>query len=103
MALPPRDHHISLEAAAALTRRYRDVAGKAAQKAGAFHADQVGELLAQPGCVALRIYYGKDESGENTLVLVGVDGNDKDMTGGVLLDFIFPCPPVCTEDSPLNS
>lgn len=103
MPLPPRDHHISLEAAAALTRRYRDAAGKGAQKAGAFHADQVAELLAQPGCVALRAYYGTDEAGERTLVLVGVDANDKELTGGVLLEFIAPCPPFCTEDSPLNS
>jgi len=103
MPLPPRDHRIALEAAALLTRRYRNEAGKAAQKAGAFHADQVRELLAQPGCVALRIYYGRDEAGAPTLVLVGMDANDKELTGGVLLDVIFPCPPFCEDASPLNS
>ncbi|HEV8599355.1 MAG TPA: hypothetical protein VGQ69_08360 [Gemmatimonadales bacterium] len=103
MPLPPRDHRIPLAAAAALTRRYRDGIGKGAQKACAFHADQVRELLAQPGCVALRIYYGKQEDGEESLVLVGLDADDQEITGGVLLDFGYPCPPFCTDDSPLNS
>jgi hypothetical protein len=103
MPLPPRDHRISLEAAAELTRRYRDEAGKGATKAGAFHADQVRELLAQPGCVACRIYYGRQKDAAPALVLVGLDANDKELTGGVLLEFGFPCPPFCEDGSPLNS
>jgi hypothetical protein len=103
MSLPARDHRISLAAAVALTKRYRDNAGKGAQKAGAFHADQVRELLAQPGCVALRIYYGKQDNGEEVLVLVGLDANDKELTGGVLLEVGFPCPPFCDDRSSLNS
>jgi len=103
MALPPRDHRVSLADAAALTKRHREGLPPGAVKAGAFHADQVRELLAQPGCVALRIYYGKSGKGENAIVLVGLDANDKELTGGTLLDTIFPCPPFCTDDSPLNS
>ena len=103
MALPPRDHRISPEAAAGFTRRYREGAGGTAQKAGAFHADQVQKLLAQPGCEALRIYNGIDDKGEETFVLVGVDGDDKDMTGGIMLEIIFPCPPFCDDGSALNS
>ena len=103
MALPARDHRISLEAAAALTRSYREGIGKNDVKAGAFHADQVRGLLAQPGCVAVRIYFGKDTEGNNTLVLVGMDADDKELTSGTLLDVILPCPPFCTEDSPLNA
>ena len=103
MALPPRDHRIPLADAAALTRRYREQSPKGAMKAGAFHADQVRELLAQEGCVALRIYFGKQADGANGLVLVGLDANDNEMTGGILLDIIYPCPPFCTDGSPLNS
>jgi len=103
MALPPRDHRISLDAAAQLTRRYREGAGKSPQKAGAFHADQVGKLLSQPGCVALRIYYGTDEKGEGAFVLVGMDADDRDMTEGTLLEFQFPCPPFCDDGSELNA
>ena len=103
MALPPRDHRISLEDAAALTRRYRDEAGKGAERAGAFHAGQVSELLAEKGCVGLRIYYGKHEDGRDALILVGVDADDKDLTGGMVLNFQYPCPPYCGDGSPLNS
>lgn len=103
MTLPARDHRIALEAAADLTRRYREAMAKGGVKAGAFHADQVRELLAQPGCVAVRMYYGRNADGGDVLVLVGMDANDKELTGGLLLEEIFPCPPFCTTDSPLNS
>ncbi len=102
MALPARNHRILLDAGAAITRRYREGAGKNPFKAGAFHADQVKELLAQPGCVALRIYYGRQENGDPALVLVGMDANDNELTGGTLLEFCFPCPPFCTGGSALN-
>jgi len=72
-------------------------------KAGAFHADQVRGLLAQPGCVALRIYYGKNADGSDALILTGMDANDKELTGGVLLEFSLPCPPFCDDGSALNS
>ena len=102
MPLPPRDHRITLDAAAGLTRRYRESSAKGAEHAGAFHADQVRELLAQKGCVAMRVYYGKNEEGRGELVLVGIDENDKEMTGGILLDVLFPCPPFCEDGSALN-
>jgi hypothetical protein len=101
MALPARDHRISLDAAAALTRRYREGAGKDPVKAGAFHADQVKQLLAQTGCVALRIYYARQEDSTPAMVLVGLDANDQELSG-MLLEFCFPCPPFCTDGSALN-
>ena len=73
------------------------------ERAGAFHANQVRDLLAQKGCMALRIYYGRQSGGLDSLVLVGVDENDKDMTGGILLEFMYPCPPFCDPGSAVNS
>ena len=102
MALPPRDHRISLAAAAALTKRHRD-AKTTAINAGAFHMDQVLELLNQPGCVGLRIYHGRDEAGQPTLILTGVDQAADDLTGGTILEFQFPCPPYCSPANPLNT
>lgn len=102
MALPARDHRIPLAAAAELARRYREGAGKDAVKAQAFHADQVMGLLTQPGCAGLRIYYGTNPDGSDAIVLVGLDAKDQELTGGVLLEFGFPCPPVCTDGSALN-
>ena len=103
MPLPPRDHRIPLEAATALSRRFREQTEKSLERAGAFHADQVRELLAQKGCVALRIYYGRQSDGRDSPILVGVDAGDRDMTGGILLEFNYPCPPFCDPGSALNS
>ncbi len=102
MPLPPRNHRISLEDAVGMTRRWRQRFPQAI-KAGAFHADQVRELLEQPGCVALRIYNGMNDQNEAQFVLVGVDKSDRDMTEGVLLEFHVPCPPFCEDGSALNS
>jgi len=103
MTYPPREHRISFAQAAELTRRYRESVPAEALKAGALHADQVLELLKQPGCVAVRIYLGRDADAKETLVLVGVDDQDRDMTGGMMLDVIFPCPPFCEGGGGLNT
>ena len=102
VALPPRNHRITLEEAAAHTKRHRD-AKIFETKAGAFHKDQVLELLNQPGCVALRIYYGRDKEGNPTVVLAGMDSADNDLTTGVLLELWYPCPPLCQSTSPLSA
>ena len=103
MTFPPRDHKISLADAVALTRRYRDQMPADTVRAGAYHADQVRELLAQPGCVAVRVYVARQADGKDTLVMVGVDANDKDLSGGILLDVMFPCPPFCEGGGALSS
>ncbi|MEO7648411.1 MAG: hypothetical protein ABIV11_09270, partial [Gemmatimonadaceae bacterium] len=74
MPFPPkRDHSIPLAAAAALTKRYRDGAGKGAQRASMFPRDVFETLLAQAGCAGIRMYYGQGEAGAREIVLVGVD------------------------------
>ena len=96
MAFPPnRDHKITLEAARALTRRYRSKAGPEAVKGGMFPRDVFETLLAQPGCAAIRFYYGEAENGAPELVLVGVDVDGNDMTSASLFDLSLPCPPYC--------
>lgn len=102
MALPPRNHRINLKDAAAHTKRHRD-AKVSPVKAGAFHKDQVVELLNQPGCVGLRVYYGRSADGSPSLVLTGIDKADSDLTGGTILELNFPCPPYCGGDDALNS
>ncbi len=102
MALPPRNHRISLQEAAAHTKRHRD-AKIFAVNGGAFHKDQVLELLNQPGCVGLRIYFGRDQAANPTVVLAGMDNADNDLTAGALLELWVPCPPLCGTANPLNS
>ena len=102
VALPKRNHRITLEEAAAHTRRHRE-AHIHDIKAGAFHKDQVLELLNQPGCVGLRIYHGRDKEGNPNLVLAGIDAADNDLTAGTLLEWSYPCPPFCGAPNALNS
>jgi hypothetical protein len=39
----------------------------------------IDSILAQPGCVGMRFYYGLNEDGIKTLVYVGVDAEGKDL------------------------
>jgi hypothetical protein len=39
----------------------------------------IDQILAQPGCVGMRFYYGLNEDGMKTLVYVGVDASGKDI------------------------
>lgn len=100
---PKVDHRISLHAAAAETRRYRHEHKPRITDCGAYNAKPVLELLAQEGCVGIRFYRGRSEKGEETLVLVGVNGDGNDMDHGILLQGHFPCPPFCSDDDDLNS
>lgn len=102
MPMPPRrDHRISLPDAAAMTKRFREQAGPKAEKAGMFPRECFEEILRQEGCAGIRIYYGREARGEKNLIMVGVDANGDDMTGGTLMELSFPCPPVCTSNGPL--
>jgi len=103
MPREPRDHHIPLQAAAALTRRFRQGAAKGAVVAQMIGRKALEELLAQPGCEGLRIYYGQEQEGAPALVLVGVDAADTDLTGGTILEQLYPCPPFCSGPNALNS
>jgi hypothetical protein len=95
MPREPRDHHIPLQAAAALTRRFGQGATKGAVFAQLFGREALEELLAQPGCAGVRIYYGLKDGGEPAVVRVGVDPADRDLTNGAILEEAYPCPPFC--------
>lgn len=101
MALPDRDHHVAAETAAVMTRRFRERFPER-EKAGAFLAEKVREVLAQRDCRALRYYYAIEDVPRDTLVLVGVDPEGADLTDGVLLELSIPCPPFCADLNVLN-
>jgi len=102
VALPARNHRISLDEAAAHTRRHREAKGHPVT-AGAFHKDQVLELLNQAGCVGLRVHLGREADGSPTVVLTGIDQADSDLVKGVMLEQWYPCPPFCGAQNALNS
>lgn len=94
---------ITLAAAADLTANYRSAMATGDRIAHFFGRDIIEELLAQDGCVGIRIYYGLDESGKKELVLVGVEADEDDMVTGLIADYAFPCPSNCSSANDLNS
>lgn len=57
-----------------------------------FGKDVVDKTMKQPGCVGVRMYYGKNANGQSGFVIVGVDKNGRDMKSVILAGPIDPCP-----------
>jgi hypothetical protein len=97
---------ITLQDAAALTANYRN-SGMLNPVLGQFlGANKLQQLLRQPGCVGLRIYYATDgTTGAPKIVVVGVTSNENDIlaTNPLILDQSMPCPPTCGNSNSLNS
>lgn len=104
MPLPPKSNQIiSLDEASKLTSKYREQAKNGAIKGGLFWKEYLQKLLDQPGCVAMRYYHAIDDKGNPAIVLSGVNANGDDLTGGVLLELGWLCPPICGINNQLNS
>lgn len=97
------NHSILLEDAVAMTASYRLSIPAGMPVSETFELASINALLSQPGCTALRIYYGKKVDGNIHAILVGVDANGEDITGGVLLEEGYRCPPYCPPPSVLNT
>lgn len=97
------DHEISLDDASAMTKRYRNQMNTGDIKGGFFSRDAILAILDQADCVGIRYYYGLDDRGKQTLILVGADTDENDLYTGSLMEFSIPCPTQCGSDNPLNS
>ena len=65
------------------------------EKQGAFLGiDKINDILAQTDCKGLRVYFARNTAGEMTIVMVGADSREADMTS-MILDVAQPCPPFC--------
>jgi hypothetical protein len=60
-------------------------------------SNPINDIMKQEGCIGLRIYNGYNEEKQSiALVLVGVDGEGKDMLkSGLIYDDMLTCPPTC--------
>lgn len=96
------DHLISLQQAAVMTALYRSFIPEGMPVAETFELDSVNALLSQPGCTALRIYYGRKTDGTIHAILTAVNKEGQDMAEGILLEEGNRCPPYCPPDSDLN-
>lgn len=98
------DHEISIEAASALTKRYREE-NPTLIKGGFFGKKAIQQLLAQDACVGIRIYLGQGDDKVLKFVLVGVDEDENDLIGDgySCMEYSIPCPNHCGVNNPLNS
>ncbi|HEU4762849.1 MAG TPA: hypothetical protein VFS74_11060 [Gemmatimonadales bacterium] len=87
---------ITLEEARGLVRRWRE--GRSALPGDPscefFGRDIIDKILAQEGCVGLRIYHGRNAKGQHALVLLGSDADGNNLAD-VIAEEGWPCPPVC--------
>ena len=98
------DHEISLQDAADLTANYRaQFTSTGYIKGEYFGKTAIETVLAQEGCVGIRIYYGLNSENVPKLVIVGVNEYEDDMTTGTILDMGVLCPPTCGVTNDLNS
>ncbi len=99
-------HVISLQEAIDMTSLYRSNIPEGMVNSETFTKESVSALLSQPGCVSLRIYYGRQKDDTIHAILVGVDEKGADMiqTSDLILEEGDRCPPHCPDPpSPLNS
>jgi hypothetical protein len=96
------DHDIPLQTAAEWTKNYRT--NNPGQTQGHyFGKTAIDAILAQAGCVGIRIYYALDELGAKQLIITGVDAHENDLYNGLLAERSQKCPPTCGMMNPLNS
>lgn len=85
------------------TRNYQE---KHAGEVKAYFAGRniLEQLLAQPSCMGIRIYYGLNGA-TPTLVLVGADKDENDQLGDncIVVDDLKACPDCCSQPNVLNS
>ena len=60
----------------------------------------VAQLINQAGVEGVRLYFARTE-GNLTLVVVGTDDENQDLTEGLILDYASICPHYCPPSSPL--
>ncbi len=64
--------------------------------------NKLNRILEQEGCIGVRIYNGYDTAtNKENRVLVGVDASGEDISGGVIVEELTPCPTACPKASPL--
>jgi hypothetical protein len=87
------NHIITLEEAKAMTSAFQsapEFEGKTVASDITTSAYQ--EVINQPGCVGIRTYFAIKESGELSIVVVGIDESGFELANGAILDRGFDWP-----------
>lgn len=120
----PTKNFITLQQAIQMTSGYRSkkekiLAGEYKNKnilpvCETFGRTAFDTVLAQQGCVGLRVYFGMDESNKVKAIIVGVNSKNEDILpsgtqvklsaeGDTIIEDGVRCPEYCPPTSPLNS
>jgi hypothetical protein len=101
---------ISLEVAQRWTTNFK-IDNPTGTKAHFFGLEILKLLLAEEGCVGIRMYYAIDDEGKRQIILVGVNSNGDDLLpasmqldgdgGNIVADASYPCPSFCPPGSGL--
>jgi hypothetical protein len=94
---------ITLEEGAAMTANYRNTIQQGEVIGQFIGRDLIQDILAQTDCVGIRFYFAIGDDNSKTLVAVGVDENENDLTEGLIADRFKSCPIKCSKINPLNS
>jgi len=104
---PQGNHLIPLADAAAMTARFRS-RNPGEVRAWLFDRRAFDALMAQTGCAGIRIYRAVKEDGSDQLVVVGTDTTGNDLApasssgDGLVMEWGWPCPPLCGAPSALG-
>lgn len=91
---------ISLSEGSVLTKRYRDNNPDSGK--GVFYGRaNIEAILAQSGCMGIRMYFAQEADGGETVVLVGADSAGNDMLN-VIVEVGHRCPDNCSSANALN-
>ncbi len=96
------DHKIELEKARSMIRQYQETSALGTIKGGFFGKSALLTILSQKDCIGIRYYFGRDEAENISLVLVGVDANENDMSDGEIAERQWDCPPHCSMNNALT-
>jgi hypothetical protein len=95
-------HEITLAEAITMTQAYQNDPFFSLQTLSAkIPADAYLDIINQTGCEEVRTYFAKNDLGDLTLVVVGVDEYGNDMTNGKIMNKFTRCPDDCPQNSPL--
>ena len=96
-------HMVDLRLAARWTKRYREE-NPGEVKAQFFGCDILNQLLNEPGCKGIRVYYGIDDDGKKQLILVGANAEqnnilptDQGNDGSAVANGGASCPTSCPQ------
>ena len=94
---------VTLDEAAGWTANYRETISTGEIIGQFVGREKLLDILNQPGCKGIHIYYGIGDDGKKNLILVGATADEDDMIEGIIVERLMPCPPICSSKNKLNS